>query len=117
MAIYKWQLNHNAEISALKEEILSMGFEPIEDNPHRFVREVSHHREVKVGVSKDHLIFYVFKATESATETYFEYLVEVGALIGSLKTTIEYMPERSLDEEEDGDQEDEDEDLAAGSED
>ena len=94
MALFKWRLTHKADTDEIKQLILDFGFKPIEDNPHRFVKAVAYHREVKIGVRSEEVIFYVHKEMEAASDTYFEYLFEAGHYNGRLASAIEELPVR-----------------------
>lgn len=113
-SIFKWRLTHKADTNLIKEALLGLGFERIPDHEHRFVLEVASHRQVKVGVSADEVLWYVYKEEEAATATYFEYMFEVGHLNGRLAEIIEQLPVRGGTDVEEGDEESLEEDLTPG---
>lgn len=113
--VFRWRITHHADPASIKAEVKALGFDAIADNPHRFVKEVARHRQIKVGVGVEEVVIYVHQEKEAATETYFEYLFEAGYLFGRLSSYIEQLPPRGEGAVE-GDASDEDEELEEGEE-
>jgi len=112
MGIRKNKLNHDKNLTEVRKLLLDMGFQAIPDNPHRFVAEVLDYREVKVGVTTNSLIFYIYEPDEHVTETHFEYLIYVGTVAGIVQERLANLTTSTCEEK--GDVEDADETLAAG---
>lgn len=119
--VFKWSLNHKALVSDVQEVVELLGFEQEDDRPNMYVKRLSagtYWREMKVLLRPEEAICYLLKEEDETTETYFEYLIKAGFLMGQLAGKMELLPVKEdgteVPDTTDDDDDDDDEQLLEG---
>ena len=117
MSALKWSLKHKARSHDVKELVTALGFLPIPGKDNLYVQKVSsgtHWREFKVRVKFEEVLCFMYNEEEYTTESYYEYLIQSGYLMGQIASKLELLPAMKEGEEVRGAQDDDEEEELAG---
>lgn len=95
MGSSRWALSHSASKKDVAALVKDLGLKQDGKDEYLFVKKISSGsfwREVKIRVRTKEVTTFVYTEEDSVTETYFDYLVECGFLIGKLASGLEKLP-------------------------
>jgi len=117
MSVFKWSLKHKSLVSDVQGLVESLGFSE-EGRSGMYIKKISagtYWREMKVRLRPEEVVCFLYKAEETTTETYFDYLIKAGFLMGQLASKMELLAVKEEGEEvpapEDDEEGDDDENL------
>jgi len=118
MSVFKWSLKHKSLVSDVQGLVESLGFSEEDGRSGMYIKKISagtYWREMKVRLRPEEVVCFLYKAEETTTETYFDYLIKAGFLMGQLASKMELLAVKEEGEEvpapEDDEEGDDDENL------
>lgn len=102
MGVLQWSIRHKAANHLVKSLLKDFGFSPCDASGSLSggmylirVPAATVLLDMKVGVKSGDLTFFLYQEEETTSESYFDYLVQCGFLIGAIATRVEDFPEAS----------------------